>query len=126
MLGVDSGKTTTMQRLKMKQPGPKYCHFPVQDERGYDQVYFKGLISEKQVVRKEKGQVVTVWVNIAKDKRNEPLDLRVYALAALRLLKPDFDSLERKLKQDQFGQKAQIADAQPQRRRRMFSRGVSI
>jgi phage terminase large subunit GpA-like protein len=126
LLGVDSGKTTTMQRLKLKQPGPKYCHFPAQEDRGYDQVYFKGLISEKQVVRKERGQVVTSWVNIAKDKRNEPLDLRVYALAALRLLKPDFDSLERKLKQDQFGQKAQIADAQPQRRRRMFSRGVSI
>lgn len=98
MLGVDSGKNTIMQRLKIKQLGPKYLHFPSQDERGYDQIYFKGLISEKQVVRQEKGQPITTWVNIAKDKRNEPLDLRVYNLAALRLLKPDFDTLEKRLK----------------------------
>ena len=102
LLGVDSGKTTTMQRLKLKQPGPKYCHFPAQEDRGYDQVYFKGLISEKQVVRKERGQVVTSWVNIAKDKRNEPLDLRVYNLAALRLLKPNFDALEKRIKELHF------------------------
>jgi phage terminase large subunit GpA-like protein len=99
MLGVDSGKTTVLQRLKIKQPGPKYCHFPACEECGYDQIYFKGLISEKQVIRKVKGQTVTVWENISKDKRNEPLDLRVYNLAALRLLKPDFDALEKRLKE---------------------------
>lgn len=99
LLGVDSGKTTTIQRLKIKTPGPKYCHFPTQDGRGYDQMYFKGLISEKQVIRKAKGQTVMVWENIAPDKRNEPLDLRVYGLAALRLLKPDFALLEKRLKE---------------------------
>lgn len=99
MLGVDSGKTTTMQRLKIKKPGPKYCHFPVHEDRGYDQIYFKGLISEKQVFRKVKGQTVTSWENIAKDKRNEPLDLRVYNLAALSLLKPNFEALGKRLKE---------------------------
>jgi len=99
LLGVDSGKTSIMQRLKIKQPGIKYCHFPVQEERGYDQMYFKGLISEKQVIRKVKGQAVKVWENIAKDKRNEPLDLRVYNLAALQLMKPNFDALEKRLKE---------------------------
>ncbi len=99
LLGVDSGKTTTMQRLKIKKQGPKYCHFPVQEERGYDQIYFKGMISEKQVIRKVKGQIVTSWENIAKDKRNEPLDLRVYNLAALSLLKPNFEALEKRLKE---------------------------
>ena len=43
--------------------------------------------------------MVTVWENIAKDKRNEPLDLRVYNLAALRLLKPNFEALEKRLKE---------------------------
>lgn len=99
MLGVDAGKTTVLQRLKIKKPGPKYCHFPLQEDRGYDQMYFKGLISEKQVVKKVKGQLVTVWENISKDKRNEPLDLRVYALSALRLVKPDFEMLEKRLKE---------------------------
>jgi len=99
LLGVDSGKTAVMQRLKIKQPGPKYCHFPVQEERGYDQVYFKGLISERQVLRKVKGRVVTAWESIGKDRRNEPLDLRVYNLAALRLVNPDFEVLEKRLKE---------------------------
>lgn len=99
ILGVDAGKTAVMQRLKIQKPGPKYCHFPVQEERGYDQAYFKGLISERQVIRKVKGRYVTTWENIASDKRNEPLDLRVYNLAALRLLKPDFEALETRLKE---------------------------
>jgi len=119
MLGVDSGKTSTMQRLKIKKPGPKYCHFPLQEERGYDQIYFKGLISEKQVIRKEKGRTVTAWENIAKDKRNEPLDLRVYALAALQLLKPNFEALEKRLKEVGLGQQnssPKSASKAPQKR----------
>jgi phage terminase large subunit GpA-like protein len=103
LLGVDSGKTAIMQRLKIKQPGPKYCHFPVQEERGYDQVYFKGLISERQVFRKNKGRIVAVWESIGKDRRNEPLDLRVYNLAALKLVNPDFEALEKRLKEVAFG-----------------------
>jgi hypothetical protein len=39
-----------------------------------------------------------VWENVAKDKRNESLDLRIYGMAALRLLKPNFDALEKRLK----------------------------
>jgi len=34
--------------------------------------------------------------------RNEPLDLRVYNLAALRLLKPNFDALEKRIKELHF------------------------
>lgn len=99
LLGVDAGKTAIMQRLKIGQPGPKYCHFPIQEERGYDQIYFKGLISERQVLRRDRGRVVAVWESIGKDRRNEPLDLRVYNLAALRLVNPDFEALEKRLKE---------------------------
>lgn len=99
LLGVDSGKTTIMQRLQIQEPGPHYFHFPIEEERGYDRLYFKGLVSERQVFRKKNGQTVMVWENVAKDKRNEPLDLRVYGLAALRLLKPDFEALEKRLKE---------------------------
>lgn len=103
LLGVDSGKTAIMQRLKIQEPGPKYFHFPKEEGRGYDQIYFKGLISERQVWRKQKGRIVSTWENIAKDKRNEPLDLRVYGLAALRLLNPNFDALEKRLKEFSAG-----------------------
>ncbi len=117
MLGVDSGKTTVMQRLKIKQPGSKYLHFPLGDDRGYDRSYFKGLISEKKVPRKYKGQIVTVWENI-KNERNEPLDLRVYNLAALRLLKPNFEALEKRLKEaGSENQPASTKQKQPNKKR---------
>jgi len=97
LLGVDSAKTAIMQRIQIEEPGPRYFHFPKDDNRGYDRVYFTGLVSERQVFRKKGGQVVMVWENIAKDKRNEPLDLRVYGMAALRLLNPNFEALEKRL-----------------------------
>ncbi|MDX5091636.1 terminase gpA endonuclease subunit, partial [Lactobacillus crispatus] len=99
LLGVDSGKTTIMQRLLIQEPGPHYFHFPSEEDRGYDQIYFKGLVSERQVFRKKNGQTVMVWENVAKDKRNEPLDLRVYGLAAVRLLNPNFEALEKRLRE---------------------------
>ncbi|MFD2089580.1 terminase gpA endonuclease subunit [Brevibacillus brevis] len=38
--------------LHIAEPGPHYFHFPIEEERGYDQIYFKGLVSERQVFRK--------------------------------------------------------------------------
>ena len=53
LLGVDSGKATAIQRIKIQKPGPKYFHFPLQEERGYDSGT-QGLISERQVIRRSK------------------------------------------------------------------------
>lgn len=117
LLGVDSGKAAVIQRIKIQKPGPKYFHFPLQEERGYDQQYFKGLISERQVIRKVKGRIVVSWENISSDKRNEPLDLRVYNLAALRLMNPDFDALGKRICKSQEPQSQQIkVQEQPKRR----------
>ncbi|WP_337366164.1 terminase gpA endonuclease subunit [Phascolarctobacterium sp.] len=103
MLGTDSGKQYVMDRLSIEKPGPKYFHYPldnsdgvtVQLTRGYDKIYFKGLISEVKVPRRKNGVLVYQWVNIAKDKRNEPLDLRVYNLACMLSVNPDFEALEK-------------------------------
>lgn len=103
MLGTDSGKQYVMDRLSIEEPGPKYFHFPldksdsvtVQLTRGYDEFYFKGLISETKEPRRKNGVLVYQWVNIAKDKRNEPLDLRVYNLACMLSVNPDFEALEK-------------------------------
>ncbi len=114
LLGVDSGKAAIIQRLKIQKPGPKYFHFPLQEERGYDQQYFKGLISERQVIRKVKGRIVVSWENISSDRRNEPLDLRVYNLAALRLMNPDFDALEKRVRERQEP-KAQVREQSKRR-----------
>lgn len=89
IIGVDVGKALLYQRLRHNTKGPNYCHFPANEEAGYDETYFKGLTSEKMVVRFRKGRSVTVWeLKDSKYKRNEPLDLRNYATAALEIANP--------------------------------------
>lgn len=86
---MDAGKALLYQRLRHNTKGPNYCHFPANEEAGYDETYFKGLTSEKMVVRFRKGRSVTVWeLKDSKYKRNEPLDLRNYATAALEIANP--------------------------------------
>lgn len=105
MIGTDSGKQYVMDRLAIEVPGSKYFHFPIDKEeqevineslwnRGYDEIYFKGLISEQRVPRKKNGRIIWQWENIAKDKRNEPLDLRVYNLACLQSMNVDWEQLK--------------------------------
>lgn len=89
IIGVDAGKALLYRRLRHNTKGPNYCHFPANEEAGYDETYFKGLTSEKMVVRFRKGRSVTVWeLKDSKYKRNEPLDLRNYATAALEIANP--------------------------------------
>lgn len=97
ILGVDEGKTAVMNSLKVQKVGPLYCHFPESEE--YDTAYFKGLISERLVPRKYKGKTTLNWEKISNDVRNEPFDLRNYAHAALKLINPVFERLEKRLKQ---------------------------
>ena len=105
LIGTDSGKQYIMDRLAIDVPGPRYFHFPLdkpeQDavnevlwNRGYDKIYFQGLTAEEKQPQKKNGRIVYRWVNIAKDHRNEPLDLRVYNLACLSSISPDFFKLK--------------------------------
>ena len=99
-IGVDAGKSTILQgMLRVEEPGPKYCHFPKCEGRGYDLNYFNGLLSEKQELVTVNGRVAYKWKVLPGHERNEPLDCRNYALAALTVLDPDFDALERRLKE---------------------------
>lgn len=91
MLGVSEGKQYVMQRLiDVTAAGPMYFHFPDDTRRGYDQLYFRGLISEKKQQKRVRGKLVWVWENVTKDGRNEPLDLRVYGLACLYSINPNW------------------------------------
>lgn len=98
ILGVDDGKQQIMNRLAIEQPGPNYCHYPLDDDwqRGYDELYFKGLISEHKVRVKRKGVVREIWETTS-GVRNEPLDLSVYNLACMRSLKLDWNRLHEAL-----------------------------
>lgn len=91
-IGVDKGKETIYSRLNIKDYGPGYCHFPKEENTGYDLEYFKSLCSEKRIVRLVNGQAKFQWIK--KYKRNEGLDLRNYATAALEIIKPNFEQLQ--------------------------------
>lgn len=95
ILGVNDGKQYVYQRLGgVESPGPGYMHFPDNEDKGYDRAYFNGLLAEELQTKMVNGQVVMKWVNIAKDKRNEPIDLKVYNLACLRSLNPNWGEYE--------------------------------
>ncbi len=85
ILGVDDGKSEVFSRLGVTAGNDGYMHFPHDDEflgqRGYDRNYFKGLISERRVLKKSGGVPYFAWETIASHERNEPLDLACYNLA---------------------------------------------
>lgn len=91
-LGVDTGKSLLLQRLKLEEEGPGFCHFPKDETgkpyspRGYDETYFKGLTAERQVLVYRKGRPFYEWrIRDNAHKRNEALDCRNYATAAIEI-----------------------------------------
>ena len=92
-IGVDAAKEVVYSRLRIEEPGPGYCHFPL--ER--DQEYFDQLTAEKRITKYVNGRPKMVWTQTR--KRNEALDCRVYATAAYTILKPSIPALLKKLKQ---------------------------
>lgn len=121
-LGVDAGKADIMGALKVQEAGPKYCHFPRGEERGYDLAFFNGLLSEKLIMKSERGRTRWAWVKLPGHERNEALDCRNYALAALRVLDPDMDAVERRLRGgDNADAKPQAAQKRRQKVKRMTS-----
>jgi phage terminase large subunit GpA-like protein len=92
-VGTDTAKGVLYARLKLQRHGPRYMHFP--QGFGYDLQYFKQLVSEREVVKFEGGRSVRRWVK--QTARNEALDKRIYAMAALEILKPNFDALQKNL-----------------------------
>ncbi len=92
-VGVDEAKGILYARLKEQAPGPGYCHFP--EGEGYDEEYFKQLTAEKRVIRYQKGFPKAEWIKTR--ARNEALDCRVQAHAALCLLNPLWRAVEKRL-----------------------------
>ena len=93
-LGVSTIKGTLFSRLKVERPGPGYCHFPLEvknNHRGYDAPYFRGLVSERMVIKRVRGKERIEWEPRSKGIRNEPLDVRVYATGALEIYNPDLE-----------------------------------
>lgn len=115
-IGVDAGKAAIMAALKVQEAGPKYCHFPRDNDRGYDLTFFSGLLSEKLVMKTERGRTRWAWEKLKGHERNEALDCRNYALAAFRILDPDLDAVERRLRGlDSPGKQPEVQQPKPRR-----------
>ena len=122
-LGVDTGKSLLLQRLKVEEEGPGFCHFPKDEQdkpyspRGYDEKFFKGITSEKQVLVYKKGRPFFEWRlrDLGQHKRNEALDCRNYATAAMEITGLPLKKPE---------EKQQAAAVTKKRKRRRSSGGV--
>jgi len=85
-IGVDTCKRIVMGRLGVEE-GAGLCHFPMT----YDEQYFDQLTAEEIRTKYQQGVPTQFWYQIR--SRNEALDIRVYALAALKLLNPVWTAL---------------------------------
>ena len=123
MIGVDDGKGGIMYEAGVKEPGPSYMHFPIDYRAGYDREYFKGLISERMIIKRRNGQSVVTWEKFY--ERNEPLDCRNYARAAYRYFHWPFNRIERALKGEEEKIITQEADKK-RKQRYVISQGIRI
>lgn len=118
-IAVDAAKARLFSRLAEKDAKKAgYCHFPVEDDydRGYDEKYFEGLTSEVKIVKLVRGRPKTEW-KLKPGTRNEPLDCRVYNIAAIEILNPNFEEVKKR---------KTAGTAKPKRRRGTVSKGVEI
>ena len=116
-IGTDQAKETIYSRLKQKDPGPGYVHFP---EDTTDQ-FFTQLTAEKRISRHVHGIPKLEW-SLPPGKRNEALDCKVYALAALQILNPNLALLaENSI--DMEGKAMPSTSPQPVKRK-IYSRGI--
>lgn len=80
MIGVNSAKDVVYGQLTTKEVGPGYMHYPKKPE--YNEEHFKQLTGEA------KDKITGRWKKFR--TRNEALDLRVYAMATLRILENQY------------------------------------
>ncbi len=88
LVGTETGKAAWYARLRIAEEGSGYCHFPVT----YPESFYIGLTAEQVQTKFVKGRPVREWV-CKKGHRNEPLDIRVYALAALEARPINWEAL---------------------------------
>ena len=88
-IGTDEAKSMLYARLAIKEPGPRFIHFP--NNSRFDAEYFSQITAEELQITKHFGFDVRKWVKIR--DRNEALDLWALAFAALDKLNPNWEKL---------------------------------
>lgn len=122
-LNVYVGKRAVLYNAGINIPGPRYMHFPDNEGTGYDEYYFRGLISEMVKMVKRRGVYVEEWTKVY--ERNEPLDCCNYNRCAFKSINIDMDAREARL----YG-KRQVKPAdtggRPRRPRGLISEGIKV
>ena len=99
LIGTDTIKETLFARMKLESHGAGFMHYPTpkanDDDRGYDDDHFEQLTAERAITVYEKGKRKRSWVLKKKGRRNEALDLRVYAIAVISVLNPRWKTLKK-------------------------------
>ena len=105
LVAVDEGKKVVMRRLALQKgedgkAPPGYCHIPrdrdIENGGMTLAEWCQQITAEKLLTRYVKGQPIREWVKHPK-ARNEALDCRVYATAALKIMQPPLRRLKEKL-----------------------------
>jgi len=125
-VGVDEAKAALYGRLNLNTPGPGYCHFPMAP--GYDPEYFEQLTAERRVRTYTRGIPQEKWIK--KRERNEALDIRVYSMAALHLVNPNWRALAKVMAEvrepEEEDQAKRTRRAAPPRKRKRIKRRDSF
>jgi phage terminase large subunit GpA-like protein len=98
LLKVDGAKAALYSRLNITEFGPGFQHVPANDRCGYDATWCQQLVSEVLRTTFQSGRAVKFFTKTSSGVRNEALDARVQALAAIEILNPDFDAIEKSLR----------------------------
>ncbi len=89
LIGSDAAKDAVWARLNVAESGPAFWCFPKTETGGpalgYDEEFFKGLVSERRIVRYKNAQKKTPWERMG-HLNNEPWDCACYSYAALEFL----------------------------------------
>lgn len=85
-VGTMTAKDMVFARLKIDEPGPGYCHFPTR----YGTNYYDMLTNEEVRVKVSKGFTERYYWKLG---RNEALDCRVYAYAALVVMNLNLEQI---------------------------------
>ena len=85
-----------MDDIRVKTPGPHFCHFPLRDD--YGPAYFAGLMSERLEHDPKKKNPWT-WKKLPGHERNEALGLPQLCYGrAFKVLPADLDAIDARLK----------------------------
>lgn len=100
LVGTEAAKEEIYNSLKVIEPGPLYAHFGYRqqpDDLGYSEEFFEQLTAEQIETSYSGGKIIRRFVPKRQGRRNEALDKRVYALAALAMLNPNWEALAKNL-----------------------------